>query len=412
MSKDYYKILGVQEDADELVIRAAYQALLKRYNLDDWKGDKQKVIKILADINEAYSVLKDRYERLEYNASKTKIHQEILPESVKLEIPEQEINSAWKVACGYYSDLDILYSNLFNISQEVALNFKLIILSSKDYSNRNKLAADLELIYLKTQFGDDDDLIQFGKELIFEGAKEAVAELHQIYKVMGNSVHAQEVIDKLSEKYKSNRYLLKIQQIQQGHIEQEEKRKKQLIEAEQSELLHQRQAAEARLKDEQDKKIFWVVTFVILAGTAFMFWFSSNKDNSSKTGALNKSTVNQTVNKIDKAYYNKPITLVGLLSEREGIDCCTNGAEKKINYPVLILATPIDVVPQPNTNESDEPPELSVRHMQLVLSPSIYEEFEKNRNARAAVKCSLFHAINGHHLTSVLCDVLEVQAIK
>ena len=36
--KDYYRILGVLDDAEDIVIKAAYRALAQRYHPDRWQG--------------------------------------------------------------------------------------------------------------------------------------------------------------------------------------------------------------------------------------------------------------------------------------------------------------------------------------------------------------------------------------
>lgn len=277
--KDYYRILGVQEDADDLVIRASYLALLKRYNLDDWKGDKQQAIKILADINEAYSVLKDRYERLEYNSNRQNSQEEDV-ELVKSNLSPEEIEAAWQVACNYYDDLDVLYFNLFQISEQVANNFKLSILSSKDYQNRNKLAAKLELDYLKSQFGNDQDLLEFGKELILEeGRQDAVSELHHVVNVMGNAVLAHEVIDKISKKYQTQRFFVN---------RAKEKAHQDRLAAEESRLLKERQErVDSQLRDIKEREkasgnwgLFWLLILIIIVSSAL---FLAGKDDSTGT---------------------------------------------------------------------------------------------------------------------------------
>jgi curved DNA-binding protein CbpA len=268
MSKDYYKILGVQEDADELVIRASYLALLKRYNLDDWKGnDKQQAIKMLADINEAYSVLKDRYERLEYNASRINRQLEV-DEPAQVNMTVEEIDAAWLVACNYYSDLERLYSNLHKISEQVANSFKLSILGSKDYSSRNKLAAKFELEYLKSRFGSDQDLIDFGKELILEEAKDAVVELEHVFKVMGNAVNADEVISKISEKYRTQRYIEMLKQQELERIERQ-------AEYQQRQLRLKQQAEKEIEEKEKAQKSFWIFILIVIAITIFTLWLTS-----------------------------------------------------------------------------------------------------------------------------------------
>lgn len=274
--KDYYRILGVQENADDIVIRASYLALLKRYNLDDWKGDKQQAIKMLADINEAYSVLKDRYERLEYNSNRQNTQQEESVEIVKPNLSSEEIEAAWLVACNYYNDLDVLYFNLVQISEQVAKNFKFAILSSKDYQNRNKLAAKLELDYLRSQFGNDQDLIEFGKELILEeDAKDAVSELNHVVNVMGNAVHAQEVIDKISKKYQTQRYKNELHKIRQDELRREEEKLRKAREEEKQ----RKKLQQEELESEEGRKkaqVFFLVFIVVASVFYFAYWYGTN----------------------------------------------------------------------------------------------------------------------------------------
>jgi DnaJ family protein C protein 3 len=70
-TKDYYKVLGLTRDADELQIKAAYRKMVKQHHPD--KAHKQGISKEDAEkkmgqINEAYEVLSDpelkaRYDR-------------------------------------------------------------------------------------------------------------------------------------------------------------------------------------------------------------------------------------------------------------------------------------------------------------------------------------------------------------
>jgi len=57
--KDYYRTLGVVEDAADGVIRAAYKALAQRYHPDKWKGERAEANRRMAEINEASAVLSD-----------------------------------------------------------------------------------------------------------------------------------------------------------------------------------------------------------------------------------------------------------------------------------------------------------------------------------------------------------------
>lgn len=61
-TKDYYKVLGLARDADELQIKSAYRKLVKIHHPD--KAHKQGITKEdaekkMAAVNEAYEVLSD-----------------------------------------------------------------------------------------------------------------------------------------------------------------------------------------------------------------------------------------------------------------------------------------------------------------------------------------------------------------
>lgn len=63
--KDYYQILGLEPDADDKAIKAAYRKLARKYHPDVSQDDdaEQK----FKDVSEAYHVLKDAEKRAEYD---------------------------------------------------------------------------------------------------------------------------------------------------------------------------------------------------------------------------------------------------------------------------------------------------------------------------------------------------------
>lgn len=54
---DYYAILWVIPQAEDIVIRAAYKALAQRYHPDRYEAAKNEAHARMAKINEAYTVL-------------------------------------------------------------------------------------------------------------------------------------------------------------------------------------------------------------------------------------------------------------------------------------------------------------------------------------------------------------------
>jgi DnaJ family protein C protein 3 len=60
-NKDYYKVLGVDREADDRELKKAYRKLTKQYHPDKYRGElsTEEVHKKMSSINEAYEVLSD-----------------------------------------------------------------------------------------------------------------------------------------------------------------------------------------------------------------------------------------------------------------------------------------------------------------------------------------------------------------
>lgn len=65
--KNYYKIIGVDEDASQEEIKHTYFLKVKKYHPDTYYGDKDFALKKTSELNEAYEVLKDEVKRAEYD---------------------------------------------------------------------------------------------------------------------------------------------------------------------------------------------------------------------------------------------------------------------------------------------------------------------------------------------------------
>ena len=65
--ENYYKVLGVKENATAKDIKAAYMTLIKKYHPDVCRGDKVLSEKMTAKVNVAYTILGKDLKRSAYD---------------------------------------------------------------------------------------------------------------------------------------------------------------------------------------------------------------------------------------------------------------------------------------------------------------------------------------------------------
>ncbi|MFC1846931.1 DnaJ domain-containing protein [Chloroflexota bacterium] len=68
--KDYYKILGVSEDAGQQAIKAAFRKLAFKHHPDTNPGNEKEAEARFKEINEAYAVIGDKTKRQQYDAAR------------------------------------------------------------------------------------------------------------------------------------------------------------------------------------------------------------------------------------------------------------------------------------------------------------------------------------------------------
>ena len=181
--KDYYRVLGVLDDAEDIVIKAAYRALAQRYHPDKWQGDPAEATRRMADINAAYAVLSDPAKRAAYDSTRDK--NQFRDEPPDAEDANEAINRDWELATKYLPDLKRMEQELHKISRELAFTFRLTLLESKRFSESQGIAGVLEKNFLSKYFGDEPEVQAFAKELILEGRKDAAKELNEVVRVLG-----------------------------------------------------------------------------------------------------------------------------------------------------------------------------------------------------------------------------------
>ncbi len=183
--QDHYRILGVTEDAEEIVIRAAYRALAQKYHPDRWTGSPAVGEEKMRSINIAYEVLSDSEKRRNYDAIREGGSFKEETNSDEESIFDSERDSDWEVAARYQPELLILEKNLSRIATELAFTFRLTLLESRNFAESRAIATALEKKFLEKFFGSDPDGQEFARELLLEGRRDAAREVNRVAKVFG-----------------------------------------------------------------------------------------------------------------------------------------------------------------------------------------------------------------------------------
>jgi curved DNA-binding protein CbpA len=200
MSKDYYRILGVLDDAEDIVIRAAYKALAQRYHPDKWAGDREEANRRMADINEAFDTLSDPIKRKAYDSTRDK-NQFDEEDSENEEELLSSVERDWKKVLEYFPDLNDIAAYLAKISKSLEYTYKVTLLERKNFNNRLEFSKALEKNYLQKYFGSSEEIIEFAKELILGGKKEAARELNAAVNLLGSDVQPKLIIEKIQKEF-------------------------------------------------------------------------------------------------------------------------------------------------------------------------------------------------------------------
>jgi curved DNA-binding protein CbpA len=205
MQKDHFRTLGVIQDAEDVVIKAAYRALAQRYHPDKWTGSPAESTKLMSEINEAFDVLSDPVKKKEYSqrlASNEYYESEEGATSTRAaENLNRSLDSDWSAAVKYFPDLEDIINNLSKISKPLAQTYKVYILENKEFTNRKEVAEQLERKFLEKYFGTNEEIIKFSRFLIRWGAKNAAKELNQSLNLLGNNIHSKVIINKILDSY-------------------------------------------------------------------------------------------------------------------------------------------------------------------------------------------------------------------
>ena len=204
-TKDYYAILGVLPTAEDIVIRAAYKALVQRFHPDRFIGSKDEANARMTELNEAYSVLSDPRRRRDYDAQHKPgaYDGNAYFDDGEGDIPPDSdpLSTDWSIALRYYPDLKELEANLSQISWRLVNTYRAYLIQEKQFDDRVRIANEMEDKFLELYFGTNLKLLAFARELIADGIKPAAKALNDAVRVLGNSIDADRVIMQIRKEF-------------------------------------------------------------------------------------------------------------------------------------------------------------------------------------------------------------------
>jgi curved DNA-binding protein CbpA len=190
--KNYYKILGVLDDAEDIIIRAAFKALAQRYHPDKWTGDKNSATQKMAEINEAYDILSDSAKRKNYDNQYFEFNSRNDRENFEDEFSDQFNNEkieGWEIACEFYPNIIDEYLELKKISILLANTFRNFLIESKQFNNSKNIKLKLEDDYLSKFYSDDQYIKKYAKYLLLNSHTKAAIKLNKIIRALGQSAN-------------------------------------------------------------------------------------------------------------------------------------------------------------------------------------------------------------------------------
>ena len=202
---DHYQTLCVLPNAEHIVIVAAYRALAGQYHPDRWKGNQSEATARMAEINVAYGIIGDPDKRKAYDAQRKTTHG-TFDESE--DATDQAFDDAmkafedkWQTACDVFPDLITTRKYLEKTSHKLAFAYVVHLIEHKPFKVRNELAQTMERNFLERHFGTNQEILDYAKELIKWGFKDAIKRLNEFVDVLGSDIESTAIIKRIENEF-------------------------------------------------------------------------------------------------------------------------------------------------------------------------------------------------------------------
>jgi DnaJ domain len=194
---DHYQTLGLARHAEAAVVKAAYRAMASLYHPD--RNPAPDAIDRIQRINIAHGVLSDPVRRQAYDATlagKTppapRPHDDDSPDPLA---------ERWQIAASFFPEIQHHHARLDRLSHRVGEEFRLYLLQHQHYADAEALAARLRTEFLTRHFGTDAALHPYAEQLLLAREIDAARFVGQVVSVLGRSVTADSVREKVAQRY-------------------------------------------------------------------------------------------------------------------------------------------------------------------------------------------------------------------
>ncbi|GIX50866.1 J domain-containing protein [Sphaerotilus sulfidivorans] len=193
---DHYQVLGLARHAEAAVVKAAYRALVSLYHPD--RNPAPDAIERIQRINIAHDVLSDPARRLAYDATLADVTP---PPAADTDDGADTIAERWKIASNFFPEIGRHHARLERLSAHLADEFQRHLLQRQQYADAAAIADRLRIEFLGRHFGTDEAVLAYAEQLLLAREVEAVRFVSQIVSVLGRSVDADSVREKVSQRF-------------------------------------------------------------------------------------------------------------------------------------------------------------------------------------------------------------------
>jgi curved DNA-binding protein CbpA len=193
---DHYQTLGLARHAEAVVVKAAYRAMVSVYHPD--RNPAPDAIDRIQRINIAHDVLSDPVSRRAYDAT---LNGSSPPPAPADNDGPDPLAERWKIAAGFFPEIQRIHARLERLSVHMGDEFRLQLLQHQNYAEADALADRLRTDFLGRHFGTDAALLAYAEQLLLAREIEAARFVSQIVSVLGSSVTADSVREKIEQRF-------------------------------------------------------------------------------------------------------------------------------------------------------------------------------------------------------------------